>query len=411
MLSETNQKLDYINVLLEITQAIQNSASLEDALAYSVKAAAQVVNVETGTIWFYDKHKSNKIIPVYVLNQTGSLDFTLSPGEGIAGTVIETGKSEIILDCSSDPRWTKEADHNSGFVTRNMICVPLISRTDTLGCIQLINKQGADTFSSEDLELCENLASIAAIAIEERGLIVRSEDNRKVIVSIKKLQKEFISGKGTLKVLKGITVDIFENEFVVILGASGSGKTTLLNIIGGMDTASSGSIVVNGTDISKATENKLADYRRNEIGFVFQSYYLLPNLSAKENLKLISEISKDPIDANKALELVSMKDRAKNKPSQLSGGQQQRISIARAVVKKPKLILADEPTAALDYKTSLDVLEVLENIVKQRISTVILITHNNEIARMADRVIKISDGLISDITVNMSPKGARELKW
>jgi ABC-type lipoprotein export system ATPase subunit len=411
MISEIDQRLNYINVLLEITQAIQNSTSLEDALVTSVKAAAQVVNVETGTIWFYDKYKTNKIIPVYVLNHTGTFDFTLSPGEGIAGTVIQSGKSEIMLDCASNPRWSEQADKESGFVTRNMICVPLNSKNETLGCIQLMNKLGSDTFTKDDLELCENLASIAAIAIEEKGLIVKSEDNRKVLVSIKNLEKEFASGKGILKVLKNITIDLYENEFVVILGASGSGKTTLLNIIGGMDTATAGSIVVNGTDISKATESKLADYRRNEIGFVFQAYYLLPNLSAKENLNLIAEIAHDPIDTKKALDMVGMRDRARNKPSQLSGGQQQRISIARAVVKKPKLILADEPTAALDFNTSVDVLEVFENIVKQRISTVILITHNSEIAKMADRVIKISDGLIADITVNMRPVKARELKW
>lgn len=411
MISEIGQRLDYINVLLEITQAIQNSRSLDDALAHSVKAVAQAVNVETGIIWLQDKRKTNKIIPAYVLNQTGTYDFDLLPGEGIAGTVIKSGLSEIMLDCATDPRWSKQADEKAGIVTRNMICVPLNSRQETLGCIQLINKLGSNTFLEEDLELCENLASIAAIAIDERGLIVKNDENRKALVSIKNLEKEFASGKGLLKVLKGITVDIFENEFVVILGASGSGKTTLLNIIGGMDTATSGSIVVNGTDLSKASESKLADYRRHQIGFVFQAYYLLPNLSAKENLNLISEIAKDPIDTAEVLEMVAMKDRSKNYPSQLSGGQQQRISIARAVVKNPKLILADEPTAALDFKTSIDVLEVFENIVKQRISTVILITHNTEIAKMADRVIKISDGLIADITVNMDPLKSRELKW
>lgn len=411
MISEIDQRLNYINALLEITKAIQTCDSLEDALAFSVKAAARAADAETGIIWFYDKYKTNTIIPAYVLNQTGVFDFTLLPGEGIAGQVIESGKSVILLDCTSDQGWPEQADPESGFVTRNMICVPLNSKKETLGCIQLMNKQGTDTFTKDDLELCENLASIAAIAIEEKGLTVNSVEKRKVLVSIRNLEKDFVSGKGTLKVLKGISIDLYENEFVVILGASGSGKTTLLNIIGGMDTASSGSIVVSGTDISKASEKELTDYRRNRIGFVFQAYYLLPNLTAKQNLKLIAEIAEDPIDTGKVLEMVGMKDRAKNKPSQLSGGQQQRISIARAVVKKPKLILADEPTAALDYNTSIDVLEVFENIVKERISTVILITHNSEIAKMADRVIKISDGQIADITVNMKPVKARELKW
>ena len=411
MLSEISQRVKYINVLLEITQEIQNSSSLEDALNYSVKAITRLVNVETGIIWLRNKQEPIKIIPAYVLNQAGTFDYILSSGEGIAEAVIKSGKPEIIQDCSSDPRWAKKVEKKPGPVTRNMICVPLNSRYETLGCIQLVNKQGADTFSKDERELCENFASIAAIAIDERGLFIKVDENRKTLVSIKALEKEFVSGKRVLKVLKGITIDILENEFVVILGASGSGKSTLLNIIGGMDSATSGSIVVNGTDLSGTSENKLADYRRQEIGFVFQSYYLLPNLSAKENLDLISEIAKNPLDTKEVLEMIAMGDRAKNHPSQLSGGQQQRISIGRAIVKNPKLILADEPTAALDFKTSLDILEVFENIVKKRISTVILITHNTEIAKMADRVIKINDGMISDITMNMQPMKARELKW
>jgi len=410
MLSKIGQRLDYINVLFEITQAIQNKASLEEALAFSVKAAAQTVNVEMGTIWLYDRDKTNQIVPAYVWKQNGNYDFTVLPGEETAEKVIESGKAEIMMYLQ-DSEQEKSVDQSLAYVIRNMICVPLKSKQDTLGCIQLINKLDSVTFTDDDMELCENLASIAAIAIEERGLMVKSEEARKTLVSIRNLEKDFVTGKGILRVLKGISVDIYENEFVVILGASGSGKTTLLNIIGGMDTVTSGSIIVNGTDISGASESKLADYRRNEIGYVFQSYYLLPNLSAKENLKLIAEIAKDPLNTDKVLDMVAMRDRARNKPSQLSGGQQQRISIARAVVKNPKLILADEPTAALDFHTSIDVLEVFENIVNERLSTVILITHNTEIAKMADRVIKISDGMISDITVNMSPLKARELKW
>lgn len=411
MQSESSKRIDYINILLETTQAIQNASSLEEALTFSVKSIAEVLHVEAGTIWFYDKQETNRIIPVYVLNQTVNFHITLLPGEGIAGAVIQSGKAEIIPDCSLDSRWMKQIDEQSGFSVKNMICVPLNSSEETIGCIQLINKKDSMTFSKDDLELCENFASIAAIAILQKGLIVKSMPGQKALVSIRNLEKEFRSGKGVMKALKGITIDIYEHEFVVILGASGSGKSTLLNIIGGMDTATSGSILVSGRDISTASERELTEYRRHDVGFVFQAYNLMPNLSAKENLELVAEIAEDPLNTRDVLTMVAMDDRARNRPAQLSGGQQQRISIARAVVKKPKLILADEPTAALDFKTSIDVLETFEHIVRERISTVILITHNSEIAKMADRVIKISDGLIADTTQNMQPLKARELRW
>lgn len=411
MNTQADRKASYAGAVWEISQTIQDTPSLDEALTYSLKKVADTIEVETGTIWFYDKDRTGNIIPAYILNQTMPSTITLKPGEGIAGAVIETGRSEIILDCQKDARWAGRVDAKTGFVTRNMICVPLKTKFETIGCIQLINKLKTDTFDEEDLELAENLASLTAMAIEGKGLLFLADEGRNTIVSMKDLKKEFASGNNVLQILKGITVDIYEHELVVILGASGSGKTTLLNLIGGMEKATSGSIIAAGLELARAKRDQLTKYRQTEVGFVFQAYHLLPNLTARENLELITDRASDPMDVMEALELVSIHDRADNYPSQLSGGQQQRVSIARAIVKRPKLILADEPTAALDYKTSLDVLEVFENIVAKKLSTLILITHNPEIARMADRIIRISDGCITDITVNRHPAKARELKW
>lgn len=409
--NKTDQKAKYVSAVWEISQTIQNTPSLDEALTYSLDKVARTIEVETGTIWYYDREKTNRILPVYILNQTMPSNVMLHKGEGIAGAVIENGQSEVILDCHADSRWAGRVDAKTGFVTRNMICVPLKTQYETIGCIQLINKQNADTFGIQDLKLAENLASLVAIAIDRKGLLVNHDDTKKVLVSLNQVKKEFTSGNSVLPILNGITLDIYEHEFVVILGVSGSGKTTLLNLIGGMDSMTSGSIVSGGLDFNQMKQAQLVKYRQKDVGFVFQAYHLMPNLTARENLELIADRNPQSMDVMEALKMVAVDDRADNYPSQLSGGQQQRVSIARAIVKQPKLILADEPTAALDYHTSLDVLEVFEDIIQKKVSTLILITHNPEIAKMANRVIKISDGKISDITVNRHPAKARELKW
>lgn len=206
-------------------------------------------------------------------------------------------------------------------------------------------------------------------------------------------------------------MEIYPKEFLVVLGESGCGKTTMMNIIGGIDSMTSGTLLLDGKDFSRPSDKELTQFRRHYIGYIFQSYNLMPNLSALENLEFIAEISQNPMDPKKALELVGLSQRAGNFPSQMSGGQQQRVSIARALTKNPKLILADEPTAALDYETSIEVLEIVEDIVKNQGKTVVMITHNPEIAKMADRVVKLRSGLISSIRINLRPLHARELVW
>lgn len=210
---------------------------------------------------------------------------------------------------------------------------------------------------------------------------------------------------------KDISFKIEEGSFTIILGASGAGKSTLLNILGGIETATSGKVIVNGSDITKYDEKNLTLYRRNVVGFVFQFYNLIPNLTALENIKLARELVSDGLDPLEALKLVGLENRANNYPYELSGGEQQRVSIARAISKKPKILLCDEPTGALDYNTGKQVLKLLQNICNKTNTTVVLITHNQEIAKMADKIIEISDSTIKDIIINENKIDIEKIEW
>ena len=243
------------------------------------------------------------------------------------------------------------------------------------------------------------------------GKSVEKAEDKKTLISLRGVVKEYGTGEHILRVLKGIDLDIYEHEFLVVLGESGCGKSTMMNIVGGMDFMTEGSLIVEGKDFSKPTEKELTAYRRNYIGFVFQSYNLMPNLTALENVKFIAEISQNPISPEAAIAKVGLSERAGNYPSEMSGGQQQRVSIARALVKNPTLIIADEPTAALDFATSIEVLSVIEDVVRVQGKTVCMITHNEEIAKMADRVVRLKDGKVSAIRVNLHPLSAKELLW
>ena len=209
----------------------------------------------------------------------------------------------------------------------------------------------------------------------------------------------------------GIDFLFGKGEFAVVVGASGAGKTTVLNILGGMDTATSGEVIVDGNDITTYNTKQLTAYRRDDIGFVFQFYNLVPNLTALENVELALQICKDPLDAMAVLEDVGLGERAANFPAQLSGGEQQRVSIARALAKNPKLLLCDEPTGALDYNTGKAILKLLQDTCRKKGMTVILITHNSAIAPMADRVIKIKNGKVSKVTLNENPISVETIEW
>ena len=211
--------------------------------------------------------------------------------------------------------------------------------------------------------------------------------------------------------LRDVNFEIEKGEFCVIVGASGAGKTTILNILGGMDTMTSGQVIIDGNDISKYKKKELTAYRRYDVGFVFQFYNLVQNLTALENVELASELTKDPIDAATVLAEVGLEERMRNFPAQLSGGEQQRVAIARALAKNPKLLLCDEPTGALDYNTGKSVLKLLQDTCRNNGMTVIVITHNQAITAMADRVIKVKSGTISSIKMNDSPVDISEIEW
>lgn len=222
-----------------------------------------------------------------------------------------------------------------------------------------------------------------------------------------------VCGENSNKVIANdaISFDINEGEFVVILGPSGAGKSTLLNIMGGMDNASKGSINVFGKEIVGLSEDELTKYRREDIGFVFQFYNLIPNLTVLENVELAEQIVKQPKDAIEILKLVGLENRLNNFPSQISGGEQQRVAIARAIAKNPKLLLCDEPTGALDYKTGKNILNILKNYSVDEKKTVIIITHNSSIAEAADKVIEIYDAKVKKVTQNTNPKSIDEIEW
>jgi putative ABC transport system ATP-binding protein len=238
-----------------------------------------------------------------------------------------------------------------------------------------------------------------------------SATDGKIVFKVKGLKKVYGMGEVEVHALRGVDLDLYEGELVVLLGPSGSGKSTLLNILGGLDIATDGQVTYRGRDITKATEKELTEYRRFHVGFVFQFYNLIPSLTTLENVAVVTEISRNPMKPEDALLKVGLGDRLNHFPAQLSGGEQQRVAIARAVSKNPEVLLCDEPTGALDSATGVVVLEVLERINRELGTTTVIITHNADIAEMADRVIYISNGLISKITRNTVKKQPREIHW
>ncbi len=232
-----------------------------------------------------------------------------------------------------------------------------------------------------------------------------------MFIDVSDLSKSYKTGEVLTEVLRGIGMKLNKGEIGVILGPSGSGKSTLMNIIGGIDRADSGKIVVDGTEINKLSNDELTEYRRENIGFVFQFYNLVPNLTVSENIEVVSNISKSPLKIDEVLKAVEMQDKKNRFPRELSGGEQQRVSIARAIVKNPKLLLCDEPTGALDFQTSRGILQLLQQLNKKFGTTILMITHNTAIANMANRVLKLRDGQIAEDTVNQTIVPAERIEW
>ena len=400
----------FIKATYEIMEQLLNVEDLDEALSQSLQTIVRTLDSKAGVIWYLDR-KSDRLHSVFHIGPSDISNTSIENGIGIEGLVTKTGKSIMITDAETDPRFQPTVFDEQGLKTRSMICVPLSNNKETIGCIEIINKNNDALYEKEELELCEHMASLAAFTIDEKGLDVDLDEDKKVLCSLRDITKEYPSGDGVLQVLKGINLDVYEHEFVVVLGESGCGKSTMMNIIGGMDYLTSGTLLIEGKDYSHPDDAQLTAFRREYVGFIFQSYNLMPNLSAIENVRFISEIAKDPISPEEAIAKVGLSERADNYPAQLSGGQQQRVSIARALVKNPKLILADEPTAALDLNTSREVLGVIQEIVRNNDTTVMMVTHNPEIGKMADRVIRVSNGRIASIKRNIHPLAAQELSW
>ncbi len=246
------------------------------------------------------------------------------------------------------------------------------------------------------------------MAIAEAGT---SPGRGAAVFAARGLTKVYGEGAAQVHALRGVDIDLYAGELVVLLGPSGSGKSTLLNILGGLDTASGGTVLYRGRELTRATERELAEYRRFHVGFVFQFYNLIPSLTALENVAVVTDIAKAPMRPADALALVGLAGRLEHFPAQLSGGEQQRVAIARAIAKNPAVLLCDEPTGALDFATGIVVLEALERINRELGTTTVLITHNSDIAEMADRVVRLSSGVVSETRRNARKKPPRELRW
>ena len=397
----------HVQILWQVMEQLRDANQLEEALSRCLDLFCRGTGSTKGSIWMLDE-QSGRTIATNVYGTYDATGESAGAGEGLAGRVVKTGETEIHK--ASEVQNMKLAGVDSPALSGlNLICVPIKTPRHTVGCLLLTGKESE--YTEEEKTILEQCCSILALDIEDKGFTFRPFEDREPLVQVRDVVKEFMSGEEIRQILKGVDLDVYPGELVVVLGESGCGKSTLLNIIGGMDRMTKGQVIVEGKDMSNPTEDELTEYRREYVGFIFQAYNLMPNLSAYENIEFIAEISDNPMDSLEALKLVGLEAKAESMPTALSGGQMQRISIARALVKNPKIILADEPTAALDYDTSIKVLSVIEKISRENNTTILMVTHNPEIAKMANRVVKLRDGKISSIRVNLKPLKATDLVW
>ena len=386
--------------------ALRKSGQLAECLSDCLDVLCRIMHSENGYVWI----RSSDDDRLYVIAGKGSVDNTgvsVRCGEGIIGACFASGEPETVQNGIEDER-TAGTDDGPLFSGTSLV-VPMKTPLGVYGVIQLNDVSARLT--DEGADLLSSCSALIALDIEDKGLEFHPSSDKTPILSLRGIVKEFLNGQEMRRVLNGIDLDVYEGELLVILGESGCGKSTLLNIIGGMDPATEGELIVEGNDFSHPSEQELTQYRRDYIGFIFQSYNLMPNLTALENIEFIAEISRHPLDSREMLDMVGLTDKANHMPGIMSGGQQQRVCIARAIVKDPRIILADEPTAALDFRTGQDVLKLIEQIVHERKTTVIMVTHNIEIAKIANRVIRLRDGMISSMRVNLHPLHAQDLSW
>ncbi len=399
----------YYGIIGRLNAAISKSADFEHAMKAGLKIITDSGLADSAVVWAVISSEKPVLYPLYCLCPLDITSRRHESGDGIVGRTFERQISELIADFRQNRDEGVALDFD-GLDISGTLCVPFAIGDDALGCIQFLRTGNSPCFTNDDLDSCEMMSMMFQLFIKEYRLFPYKEKNRRVIISARNICKSYKSGNLCARVLKGINLDVYDGEFLCFLGESGCGKSTMLNIIGGLIDFDEGSLMYEGKELYNASDDELTEYRRDNVGFIFQSYNLMPNLNAEDNLSLIAELVNDSMDPTEALSLVNMDAKADSYPCRLSGGQQQRIAIARALVKKPKLILADEPTAALDYATSIDVLKVLENVLKLG-TTLIMVTHNEEITKMADRVIRFRNGKTYEITVNQNPMKAEELVW
>ena len=400
---------DRIEMIWQILLTLGQQDSAEQALTEAMEVVREGLGIGEMTLWLY-KEKKKRIVAVAHAGDSSVVGYSTEADASLIGRVFSSGEEAWIPVAEADPNFAGGMDAVTGVKTKNCFLLPLIRAKKSIGCLQAVNHID-EGYSEEEKRVLRSFCGLAAMVVEEKGLTFAGRKNQKAVLSLRNLIKDYPSGTGMQRVLKGVNLDIYEHEFLVILGESGCGKSTMLNILGGMDSMTDGEMVVDGRDFSHPTEDELTEYRRDIIGFVFQSYNLMPNLTALENIEFVAENTPVHGDSKEALAMVGLEAVADHYPSMMSGGQQQRVAIARAIVKKPRIILADEPTGALDFTTSQEVLRVIEKLVKEEKTTVVMVTHNAEIARMADRVIRMRNGRISSIQENAHPRSADELVW
>ncbi len=399
-----------VQILWRMMNAFESGGETDRALAEALTILRTGLDAETAVMWLLNQ-QDQRLYAVTHSGEDSIVGISIDCETGLQGKTVAEGEAMFIADAADDPRFPGGREELTNFKAKNVYYVPMmLSRSARIGCVQILNKAGG-AYTDAEVSLCRSFAGLAAMVIDEKGFTFAGAGDRKVILSFRGVVKDYTSGTETLRVLKGVDLDIYENEFLVILGESGCGKSTMLNIIGGMDAMTEGTMLIDGEDFSHPTDAQLTDYRRDTIGFIFQSYNLMPNLTALENIEFIAENTPAHGEPKEALDMVGLSDKAGSYPSTLSGGQQQRVSIARAIVKNPRVILADEPTAALDFVTGQEVLRVIEKLVKEARTTVVMVTHNVEIAKMANRVVRFKNGKIASIQINLWPLSADDLAW
>ena len=391
-----NQDIRIYRIIGNIVAAVKSARGFTEAVQGGLREITGSGLADHGILWYRENEKYRPfywICPADLSGVTGEYrdDVICSPE---AAEALSRGGLDIADSCSVPVEIGERADW----------VLELLLLKDKAAA-----NGNAGSFSSDDKDTFGIFGTILGLSVTEYQ---EPADRReqKVLYRVEDLHKSFLQGDVVNEVLKGVNLTIYEGEFLCFLGESGCGKSTLLNILDGLLPAESGQVLYDGRNILKADQRELTEYRRQNIGFIFQSYNLMPNLNVLGNLRMVAELVPSPLDCMETLRMVGLEEKAGSYPSRLSGGQQQRVSIARALVKNPRVIIADEPTAALDYATSIEVLRIFEDI-RRAGTTILMVTHNTEIARMADRVVRLSDGRVSEVTVQLHPAAAEELKW